>query len=181
MVLQQNEAVTFWGDYMPNHEVTVMGSWGNQTSTFFDGSGSWILQLPTPSAGGSFEVSILTRDTTITFNDVFIGEVWLASGQSNMEMSLTGYLPDENVNNHIEEIAAADYPEIRIFTLKKEFASIKQKRMVGSWKVCSPETARQFSASAYFFARKSHLDLNIPIGIIHSSWGGTKVESWISK
>ena len=110
-----------------------------------------------------------------------IGEVWLASGQSNMEMPVTGYLPNENIDNDLEEIAAADYPEIRMFTVKRNFASVKQKGMMGSWEVCSPEAVGQFSASAYFFARKLHLDLNIPIGIIHSSWGGTVVEAWTSK
>ena len=101
-----------------------------------------------------------------------IGEVWLASGQSNMEMPVTGYLPNENVDNDLEEIVAADYPEIRMFTVKRNFASVKQKGMMGSWEVCSPKSVGQFSASAYFFARKLHLDLKIPIGIIHSSWGG---------
>ena len=181
MVLQQNEVVAFWGEYLPNEKVSVTGSWGKEISTVSDESGNWKLQLPTPPAGGPFEVSILTSDTTIIFNDVLIGEVWLASGQSNMEMPVTGYLPNENIDNDLEEIAAADYPEIRMFTVKKQLSLIKQKEMMGSWEVCSPEAVGQFSASAYFFARKLYLDLNIPIGIIHSSWGGTVVEAWTSK
>ena len=181
MVLQQNEVVAFWGEYLPNEKVTVIGSWGKEISTVSDELGNWKLQLPTPPAGGPFEVSISALDTTIIFNDVLIGEVWLASGQSNMEMPVTGYLPNENIDNDLEEIAAADYPEIRMFTVKRNFASVKQKVMMGSWEVCSPEAVGQFSASAYFFARKLHLDLNIPIGIIHSSWGGTVVEAWTSK
>ncbi len=181
MVLQQNEVVAFWGEYLPNEKVSVTGSWGKETSTVSDESGNWKLQLPTPHAGGPFEVSILAVDTTIIFNDVLIGEVWLASGQSNMEMPVTGYLPNENIDNDLEEIAAADYPEIRMFSVKKQLSLIKQKEMMGSWEVCSPEAVGQFSASAYFFARKLYLDLNIPIGIIHSSWGGTVVEAWTSK
>ena len=181
MVLQQNEVVAFWGEYLPNEKVTVIGSWGKKISTVSDELGNWKLQLPTPPAGGPFEVSISALDTTIIFNDVLIGEVWLASGQSNMEMPITGYLPNENIDNDLKEIAAADYPEIRMFTVKRDFASVKQKVMMGSWEVCSPEAVGLFSASAYFFARKLHLDLNIPIGIIHSSWGGTIVEAWTSK
>jgi len=115
-----------------------------------DELGKWKRQLPTPQAGGLFKVSILGLNIAIIFNDVSTGEVWLASGQSNMEMPVTGYLPNENIDNDLEEIAAADYPEIRIFTVKRDFASVKQKEMMGSWDVCSPEVVGKFSASAFF-------------------------------
>ena len=115
-----------------------------------DELGNWKRQLPTPQAGGLFKVSILGLNIAIIFNDVSTGEVWLASGQSNMEMPVTGYLPNENIDNDLEEIAAADYPEIRIFTVKRDFASVKQKEMMGSWDVCSPEVVGKFSASAFF-------------------------------
>ena len=114
--------------------------------------------MPTPQAGDLFKVSILGLNIAIIFNDVSTGEVWLASGQSNMEMPITGYLPNENIDNDFEEIAAADYPEIRIFAVKRDFASVKQKEMMGSWEVCSLEVVGQFNASA-FFAQENYIKI----------------------
>lgn len=181
MVLQQNEKVVFWGLYTPKEKVIVKGSWGEEVFTVSDDANKWKLQLPTPEAGGPYEVSIITADTTIVFKDVMVGEVWLASGQSNMEMPVTGFLPNEPVDNFREEIARAIYPKIRMFTVASNFTIDKQDSLGGDWQVCSPETVGKFSASAYFFARKLHKELNIPIGIIHSSWGGTVAEAWTSK
>jgi len=181
MVLQQQGKVAFWGRYNPNGEITVSGSWGEETSTTSDADGNWRLNLSTPSAGGPFEVKIVTLDSTITLNDVLIGEVWLASGQSNMEMPLQGFLPREPVDNYKEEVAAANYPEIRYFDMARAIAASPEKEFVGQWNITSPETANQFSAAGYFFARKLHHELGVPIGVITSTWGGTPVESWMSK
>jgi len=181
MVIQQEDDVAFWGNYNPNGEVTVSGSWGEESSTTSDAEGNWKLNLSTPEAGGPFEVTIVTLDSTITLNDVLIGEVWLASGQSNMEMPLQGFLPKEPIDNYQEEVAAADYPEIRYFDVGRAIASSPEKEFVGQWNVTSPETASQFSAAGYFFARKLHQELGVPIGVITSNWGGTPVESWMSK
>ena len=181
MVLQQKENVMIWGKYTPKGKISVKADWGSESSVKADEKGNWKLDLITPESGGPFEVSIFTKDSTITLVDVMVGEVWLASGQSNMEMSLEGYLPNEPINNNLEEIAAADYPDIRSYNVERAISHIPLNESKGQWKVTSPENANKFSATAYFFARKLHQELNIPIGIINSTWGGTPVESWMSR
>ncbi len=182
MVLQQQEAVVIWGKGTPNDEVKAQGSWSDDyVTTRTDENGNWQLELPTPKAGGPFLLDVAQSDTLIRFEDVMIGEVWLASGQSNMEMPLTGYLPTEPIDNYEQEIAEADWPGIRFITVKRAISPEPIKTFDGDWLVMSPETAAKSSASAYFFARELHEELRVPIGIIHASWGGTPVESWISK
>ena len=181
MVLQQNEEVAFWGEYTPGKEVTVSGSWGKEATTTAENNGNWTLNLPTPEAGGPFTVNIVTKDSTVTINDAMIGEVWLASGQSNMEMPVKGWPPEDPINNSEEEVANANYPGIRMFTVARSFSLEPLDTIIGQWEVASPETAGEFSATAYFFARRLHQELNIPIGIIHASWGGTVAEAWTSK
>ena len=181
MVLQQQQEVTLWGKYTPKEKISVKADWGSESTAKVDEKGNWRLNLTTPEAGGPFEVSVSTRDTTITLVDVMVGEVWLASGQSNMEMPLEGYLPDEPIDNNTEEIAAADYPDIRSYKVVRATSKTPLNQSEGQWKVTSPENANKFSATAYFFARKLHQELNVPIGIINSDWGGTPVESWMSR
>ncbi len=181
MVLQQNEEVAFWGVYTPEKEVTVSGSWGKEVTTTVENNGNWTLNLLTPDAGGPFTVNIVTNDSTVTLNDVLIGEVWLASGQSNMAMPVKGWPPDDPINNSEEEVANANYPGIRMFTVARSLSLEPLDTIVGQWEVASPETTGEFSATAYFFARRLHQELNIPIGIIHASWGGTVAEAWTSK
>jgi len=181
MVLQEQEEVAFWGEYSAEKEVSVKASWGAEQTVSSDKEGTWNLTLSTPEAGGPHEITIETRDSTITLVDVMVGEVWLASGQSNMEMSLSGYMPLEPIDNYKEEIENAKYPEIRTFNVLKEISSSKKENVIGEWLVCSPETAGDYSATGYFFARKIHKELNVPVGIIHASWGGTEAEAWISK
>ncbi|MBT8235268.1 MAG: sialate O-acetylesterase, partial [Bacteroidia bacterium] len=120
-------------------------------------------------------------DTSAVFNDVLIGEVWLASGQSNMEMPLTGYLPSEPIDSYQEEIDAANYDKIRMLTVQRNMSPFPVDSLNGSWLTCHPDTAATFSATAYFFARRLHKEFNVPVGIIHSSWGGTVAEAWTSE
>ncbi len=181
LVLQQNHAVPIWGTYTPGERVTVSANWGDSVTGITDESGNWKIPLYTSSAGGPFELTIATKDSTIVLKDVMIGEVWLASGQSNMEMPLTGYLPNEPIDNAAEEIANAEYPAIRMFKVKRNLSSYPKDDMEGDWQVCTPENAVDFSATGYFFARKLHQELGVPIGIINSSWGGTVAEAWTSK
>ncbi|MEM7374764.1 MAG: sialate O-acetylesterase [Bacteroidota bacterium] len=181
MVLQQQEEVTFWGSYTPESDVSISGSWGASAKAISDETGNWKLRLPTPEAGGPYEVKITAADSSILLKDVMIGEVWLASGQSNMEMTLEGYLPNEPIDQGQEEIAAANYPMIRYVNVARAISPIPAKDLHGEWKLCHPDNAHQLSAVAYFFARKLHQELTIPIGIIASSWGGTPVESWMSR
>ncbi|MGB5556197.1 MAG: sialate O-acetylesterase [Flavobacteriaceae bacterium] len=180
MVLQQQDEVAFWGNANPSEKITVNGSWGEEATALADGEGHWSLHLKTPDAGGPFKVTLATKDSTINLNDVLIGEVWLASGQSNMEMPLTGFLPKEPVDNYEEEVAEANYPQIRFIDVGRSISPTTVTSFIGEWKVTTPETAGQCSAAAYFFARKLNQELNVPIGIITSTWGGTPVESWIS-
>ena len=109
---------------------------------------------------------------------MLVGEVWVCSGQSNMEMPLAGWPPRDTIKNSAEEIKNAGYPEIRLFAVVKGFSTKPREDCKGSWEVCSPETAKNFSATAYFFGKKIHNELGIPVGLIHTSWGGTPAESW---
>lgn len=181
MVLQQQDNVTFWGTYNPMEKVTISGSWGEESVTNSDSKGNWKLNLKTPKAGGPFEVSITTQDKTILLEDVLIGEVWLASGQSNMEMPLEGFLPNEPIDNYKEEIAAANYSNIRYIDVTRAIEPTPTDSFAGEWTVTNPQNANRFSATAYFFARRLYQELGVPIGMITSTWGGTPVESWISK
>ena len=185
MVLQQQEEVTFWGDYTADEMVNISGSWGASSSTKPNTTGDWNLNLSTPKAGGPYEVVVTTKDSTITFKDVMIGEVWLSSGQSNMEWKLRQY--DGCINNQAEEIANANYKDIRMFTVPMDLTGEKIKD--AKWLVTTPENAANstplygasgFSAVAYFFARRLHKDLEVPIGIVNTSWGGTRIEAWTS-
>lgn len=180
MVLQQQSDVALWGSAMPGSRVEVSASWGATQSAVADAAGHWKAVLATPAAGGPFEIRISTAQTNVYLRDVLLGEVWLASGQSNMEMPLNGFLPNEPIDNSAEEIQKADYPQIRMFTVQRHLATRPQADPVGEWQLCQPETAPGFSATAYFFARHLHQELGVPIGIIHSSWGGTAVEAWVS-
>ena len=181
MVVQQQDDLAIWGQYTGGQKVTASASWGSEGVVTAEESGQWRLNLTTPNAGGPYQITITTKDSVITIDDVLVGEVWLASGQSNMEMPLTGYLPNEPINNYQEEIAKASYPSIRMFTVERKMSMKEETSLSGEWLICAPDHAESFSATAYFFARKLYHDLDVPIGIIHSSWGGTEAEAWTSK
>ena len=177
MVLQQNTEAPIWGYADPNAQVTVHGSWDPKflASTISDSDGYWIVSLKTPKAGGPYTVSI-TSGTTITLDNVMAGEVWLCSGQSNMEWTSR---PDHGIMNREAEIAAADYPYIRIFRTPMVKADTPQYATEGQWKECNPETMEHSSAVAYFFARRIYQETGVPVGLIESAWGGSPIEAWI--
>ncbi|MEE9363722.1 MAG: sialate O-acetylesterase [Cellulophaga sp.] len=181
MVLQQQEEVNFWGEYTPGGTVVVSGSWGKEVTTKVDTNGVWKLKLATPKAGGSHTVAIKTNDSTISISDVLIGEVWLASGQSNMEMPLKGWPPNDIIKNSNQEIANAANDNIRMLTVERNLSINPLESITASWLPASSETAGDFSATAFFFAKRLYKELNVPIGIIHSSWGGTPAEAWTSR
>ena len=181
MVLQQKSNVKFWGKGKPNNEITILSSWGKDSKTIVNKEGDWNVSLETPSAGGPFKIEIKSVHQKITLNDVMVGEVWLASGQSNMEMTLMGWPPNDIINNADEEIAKSSNTKIRMFNVEKQISLIPLDSVNGSWKISSPNETRNFSASAYFFAKELYKKLQVPIGIINSSWGGTPAESWTSK
>jgi sialate O-acetylesterase len=179
MVLQQNSNAAIWGKANPGSTITVTGEWGASATAEAALDSSWLLKIATPQAGGPYTLTIQNNDSTLTLQNVLSGEVWLASGQSNMEMPLAGWPPNDTIQNSAAEIAAANYPNIRMFTVTRNIGAEELDDVAGNWAVCSPSTAPLFSATAFFFAKKLNAELNVPVGIIHSSWGGTPAESWI--
>lgn len=173
MVLQRDAKVLIWGWADPGENVIVTGSWNPTAIEAVAGTdGKWKVELQTGGAGGPYTLTVAGRNL-LTINDVLLGEVWLGSGQSNMEWPVASSL------NVKEEIAAATFPHIRLFTVQRASAATPQEDVAGRWEVCSPETVGRFSAVAYFFGRKLHKELGVPVGLIASSWGGTEIEKWI--
>jgi sialate O-acetylesterase len=172
MVLQQGQKATIWGWADPDEEVLVSVSWHNMKWGVTAGrNGKWVYKMNPPKAGGPYEMT-LTGKNTITIKNILVGEVWVCSGQSNMQMSV------QSSNNAKEEIAAANYPNIRLFTVQREVAQEPQADCKGNWTLCSPETVPGFSAAGYFFGRELYQKLGVPVGLIHTSWGGTPAEAW---
>ena len=178
MVLQQKENVAFWGTSKPNQKVEVIGSWGTKSETTSDNGGEWVLYLDTPKVGGPFNIIVSSVRETVTISDVLIGEVWLAAGQSNMEMTFSYCCNSTDSAEY--EISTANYPNIRMFNVKKQYSLEPTKIINGAWSKAVGDNIINFSATGYFFAKKLHKETNIPIGIIHASWGGSDAESWIS-
>ena len=180
MALQQRSSDPLWGWAPAGQLISVKASWmrGAPVQTRADASGRWMLHLKTPAAGGPYTIRISGGDT-INLRGVMIGEVWICSGQSNMEMPVSGW-PGAPVLQSAEEIRDANYPAIRLFTVTKKIALAPQQDCQGSWSACSPATVGSFSATAYFFGRRLARDLKVPIGLIHTSWGGTVAEAWTS-
>ena len=184
MVLQQQLAVPLWGWAEPGEQVTVSASWplSKSVSSAADKDGKWRVTLDTPQAGGPYRIEFKTDEDEMTVENVMVGEIWVCSGQSNMEMGLMRSDPwTKGVFNYKSEIAAADYPNIRLFTVTQKIADTPQADCEGTWSPCSPETVPDFSAVAYFFAKKIHQETGLPIGLIHTSWGGTPAEAWTSE
>jgi sialate O-acetylesterase len=181
MVLQQRSNVSLWGKAKPQEKILVHGSWGASSQAIVQNDSLWQIKLKTPKAGGPYEVSILIGDSTIVYKNVLIGEVWLCSGQSNMEMPLQGWPPRDTISYSTQEIKNAMNPNIRFFTVTRAYSESPNFNCIGNWSESNPETAANFSAIAFFFGKKLHNDLKIPIGLINSSWGGTRVEAWASK
>ena len=172
MVLQRDSQVPIWGTASAGEKVSV--KFNDQVqSTEADESGKWKVELGPMVAGGPFKIEV-TANNAITLDDVLIGEVWLCSGQSNMEW------PVAKSDNKDVEIANANYPQIRLFDVAKSKNSSPQTKMVldSSWIACTPKSIPAFSAVGYFFGRKLNKDLNVPVGLISSNWGGTRIEPW---
>jgi len=178
MVLQRDKPIAVWGWASPGEKVTV--HFNGQTKTVrTDKQGQWSLRLDPMSAGGPYQMTVNGGKSDKTFTNVMIGEVWICSGQSNMEMPIAGW---GKINNYRQEIADANFDAIRQIKVPNTVALIPQTDIPsGEWKVCSPQTAGDFSATAYFFARELYQKLHIPIGLINTSWGGTMVETWTSR
>lgn len=180
MVVQQNTKINLWGWSGAKAKIDVSTSWGAVAQTVTGTDGKWMTTVETPAAGGPFNITFKTGDTLKIINNVMVGEVWLCSGQSNMEMPLKGWPPNDTINFSGSEIASADYPGIRMFTVTKNTSVEPLDNCSGQWEVCTPATAGNFSATAYYFGMKLYRELGVPVGLIHSSWGGTPAESWTS-
>jgi sialate O-acetylesterase len=180
MVFQQKTKAAVWGKTDANKTVKVTGSWDNKTVTGkADASGNFKILIPTPSFGGPFTVTVSDGED-LTLKNVLIGDVWVCSGQSNMEQPMAGW---GKILNYEQEIKDANYPKIRLLqgihvTSNKPLDDAKVTN--GGWTECNPKYIAEFSAVAYFFAREVTKKTGIPIGLIHTSWGGTIAEAWTS-
>ena len=173
MVLQRDQSIPVWGWAEAEEEVTVTLGDKSAKDTA-DEDGKWRVRLPTMEAGGPYELKVAGKNE-VKFEDVLIGEVWVCSGQSNMEWPLTRTLHPQ------VEIAVADYPQIRLFNVQHKITETPDEDCEGSWQVCTPESAAGFSAVGYFFGRHLHKTLDVPIGLIGTNWGGTLAEAWTSR
>ena len=175
MVFQRDQPLVIWGWATPGETVTVQLGDTRQTATAND-RGEWKVTLPALPAGGPFTLAA-SGSSTVTYDDVMVGEVWLCSGQSNMEFGVG------NLKNASEEIAAANHPGIRLLMVPNRWTPQPQSDMDGTWKVCTPQSVAEggwsgFSAVAYFFGRELNAKLGVTVGLIEPDWGGTRIESW---
>jgi len=180
VVLQRNIEIPVWGTANPGEKVTVTLNKAVETFTT-EASGKWLVRLPKQKAGGPYKMEI-QGDNKVTINDVYVGEVWLCSGQSNMDMTVAK--EDRywcGVLNEAKEVAEANYHQIRVFDVDYTPTNTVQANAMGKWEVVSPQTVGHMSAVAYFFAREIYQKLHIPIGMITSAYGASTAETWISK
>ncbi|MCS7237613.1 MAG: sialate O-acetylesterase [Thermoguttaceae bacterium] len=173
MVIQQQRPVKVWGWADPGEKVEVSFA-GQSRSVVADSEGRWLVVLDPVSAGGPQSLVVAGKNR-IQLEDVLVGEVWVGSGQSNMQW------PVSRSMNAEKEIAEANWPKIRLFTVARKIAATPQEDCEGQWVVCTPQTIADFSAVLYFFGRKLHQELDVPVGLINSSWGGTMAEAWTSR
>lgn len=178
MVLQQQSEVALWGSAKPRATLTVSTSWDKKKyKTTIDDAGKWKLKVATPAAGGPYEVSI-SDGTTLTLRNVLIGEVWVCSGQSNMEMPMKGFKGQPVLGSN-EDILRSKNPSIRFITVPRSSHIEPQADFKGQWSEAAPESVAEFSATAYYFGSLLQELLNVPVGLISVSYGGSKVEAWM--
>lgn len=180
MVLQRNTTVKLWGTATAGKQISVITSWnGKTTRTTVDTQGGWLVEVTTPEAGGPYAITFSDGEKLV-LNNVMSGEVWLCSGQSNMEMPLRGF-PSQPTKDALPAIMTADkHPQIRLFSVGRTTTQIPQDNCKGEWVQSSMASAADFSAVGYFFALSLYENLGIPVGMIQSSWGGTRIEAWMS-
>ncbi|WP_426328937.1 sialate O-acetylesterase [Pedobacter sp. R-06] len=180
MVLQQKTNAALWGKATAGKAVKITVSWNKiNYGAIADASGNWKIKVATPGYGGPYSITISDGELLV-LNNVLIGDVWICSGQSNMEMPLAGW---GKILNSEKEIAEAKYPNIRLLQadhITSNFPINDAKVANGGWQECSPKYVAEFSSTAYFFAREVYEKTKIPIGLIHTSWGGTIAEAWTS-
>jgi sialate O-acetylesterase len=188
-VVQRDRPIHVWGWGDVGEQVTATlhnanGGADERATVTTDSLGHWSVYLaPRPAGGGAYTLTVSNGQTgtnTITISDLLMGDVWLASGQSNMEMPLLGFPGSAVLKNGPAEIQAANHAEIRLLHEPKRFSYFPMQDQDATWQVCTPETAASFSSVAYFFAREIQHDQKVPIGLVEADWGGTPAESWTS-
>ena len=178
-VLQRERPIHLWGWAAPGAHLSAHFH-AQTVPAVADNVGHWSLWLAPEIAGGPYTLTISGDGADKTVSDLLVGDVWFASGQSNMEMPLKGFGPDTQVKNSAEEIAHANNPRIRLLVVEKKASDFPLNDITTTWTECTPETAREFSAVAYFFGRELQAKEKVPIGLVDSTWGGTPADSWVS-
>lgn len=179
MVLQQQATAPLWGKAPAGSSIAVIPSWNNKEYVCeTDSRGNWKVNVETPEAGGPYSITFIEGDNAVTLSDILIGEVWLCSGQSNMEMPMKGF-KNQPVENAIMDIARSTNPRVRLFTVKRNSTLETREDVSGEWLSATPASVKEFSATGYYFGRLLHEVLDVPAGLICSSWGGSWVESWM--
>lgn len=180
MVLQQQTDAAIWGTATPDKTVKVTTSWDRKSYTSRAGAdGNWKVKVKTPVAGGPYSITI-SDGKALKLENVLIGEVWVCSGQSNMAMTMRGYR-NQPVLNSNEDIAISENPSIRLFKVEQKSSVVPLTDFAGEWKECLPENVANFSATAWYFGRMIQKATGVPVGLIASSWGGTRIEPWMSE
>ena len=177
MILQQQKSINIWGIDSAGTKIHVVSSWGETSQATTSTNGKWKLQLTTPTAGGPHAITI-KGSSIVTINDVLIGEVWVCSGQSNMQIPLSGGLDGNFIEGGLDAIVNSKNDRIRFFTVKQNSSLKPLDNVKGRWEKAAPSTSGSFSAVGYFFAQQLEKVLDVPIGIVVTAWGSSTAEAW---
>ncbi|MDO4158938.1 MAG: sialate O-acetylesterase [Prevotellaceae bacterium] len=179
MVMQRESNANLWGQAKASSAVKITTSWNKKTYTVkADSDGKWKASVQTPEAGGPYSITFNDGDKTVLDN-ILIGEVWICAGQSNMEMPMKGY-KNQPIENALMDILHSTDSQLRLFTVKRNSKIAPVDTVSGSWKEATPESVREFSATAYYFGRELRQALNVPVGLIVAAWGGSACEAWMT-
>lgn len=180
MVMQQQTQANLWGTATPRKQVTIIPSWDNKKyTTTADAQGNWKLAIATPTAGGPYEITF-NDGNAITLKDILIGELWICSGQSNMEMPMKGFKNQPIANSNMDVLKSKN-PNLRLFTVKRTSTLDPQTDVVGKWYEATPGSVYEFSATAYYFGRLVQETIDVPVGLIVAAWGGSAAEAWMTE
>ena len=181
MVLQRNTEVKVWGTAKPNEAVMVNASWNkSKTKVTANNNGEWLMKIKTTEAGGPYKLTISSAKEKVEIKNILLGEVWLCSGQSNMEMPVLGY-NNQPVNGSSDALFEADNDNIRLFKVQLVASPTLKTECGGNWQIANTESVGRFSAIGYFYAKMLQQKLKVPVGMVYSAWGGTRIETWMKK
>lgn len=180
MVMQQQATANLWGTATPRKTVTLTTGWDGKTyRATADTQGKWNMSVTTPLAGGPYSLTFSDGELTV-LNNILIGELWICSGQSNMEMPMKGY-KNQPIEGADMDILRSTNPSLRLFTVKRHSTLLPQYDVTGTWNEAMPTTVREFSATAYYFGRLLNELLDVPVGLIVTAWGGSAAEAWMTE